>query len=1123
MPTPKDVFDNPHSHWSFITSSSDDDFEGQHLDRKEAGRVGENGLVSPSELTRVREHITKCISAFANANQNGSLLIVGVSTGGEIRGLGHLNENQLNSLTCFNQLLRNQAATLKAVDCVNYAGVQDQVLLIYVPYAANGICETLETPPKAWFRSGKQNLPLSDQLREQLKRDKQIVDFERTYCCPFHMDDVDKHVLQEFRRVFLADAAYDCDDQELLYRAGAISRDGEIYAFTNAGFLFFAANPQRLLPWAYIRLLRFESKSNTVEARGLPTFDKAFDGPIPQQIRNMRSFFRESGFFKVYQRRNPEGGFTEDPEFPYIAVDETIVNAVAHRDYGIRLAIECVHYRDAFAVESPGRILQRDRDLPDKFSLDTTILDSMPRNSKLMEWLKIMRDEQGAAFVRAISEGTKQMRLEMEQAGLPAPLYTTSHSRTTVVLFNNAEEREALLRAMSVAQVSTQYANLFPLRFVSKYGQEISPSELKGRRGEIMTYLQDALEANGWYTDTFQHGRLVAHRRGTDLNLPGSTRSSFRFYPAYSFCLREYWNRLYLCIDYTLEVKNVQSVSSLLRRIPANELRGRSAVAELRGWHRGKIVAVDAELSRVHFFDLGRDEPIPSDKVIPDLPISLIEDVLSKSGITFDLSKEIKRHSLALEPGAARARAEKAMAVAQELVTSVFPLDAGDLQGILETTPEPLVQGEDMARSLVVQTIPEPPVEFSQRRESQDIRRGITRFGAYQDAQRTIELVPICTSDMRANMVKLIERLRTGKYRYTGSERTFSTDLVYSSIVTVPSPEDVLEESKRLLSERPGWVGSAGLDRLFLVYTPERGYARDDQNSPYYRVKRFLLEQGIPCQMVDTPTLLDPDWKDLNLALNIIAKCGITPWVLPDSIPDADFFVGLAYTQSRKRNSVRLLGYATVFNKFGRWQFYSGRTDVFSYEERTRYFASLTRQTLERLTLRESPSIYFHYSARFSRDDREAILSAARSVRPSGTYSFVSINPHHQVRLYDSRPETDGSLARGSYVATTPNQILLSTTGYNPFRKALGTPKPLEVTIWVERPEGAPNSPPDLKALAVQILSLTKLNWASTDSISGEPITTKYAGDIAYLTDAFIRQTGTFRLHPILESTPWFI
>jgi hypothetical protein len=81
----------------------------------------------------------------------------------------------------------------------------------------------------------------------------------------------------------------------------------------------------------------------------------------------------------------------------------------------------------------------------------------------------------------------------------------------------------------------------------------------------------------------------------------------------------------------------------------------------------------------------------------------------------------------------------------------------------------------------------------------------------------------------------------------------------------------------------------------------------------------------------------------------------------------------------------------------------------------------------------------------------------------------------------------------------------------------------LEINASVNRPKGSPEALPDTKGLAMQILSLTKLNWASTDSLCGEPITIKYAGDIAYLTAAFLRQGRTFSLHPALEQTPWFI
>lgn len=426
-----------------------------------------------------------------------------------------------------------------------------------------------------------------------------------------------------------------------------------------------------------------------------------------------------------------------------------------------------------------------------------------------------------------------------------------------------------------------------------------------------------------------------------------------------------------------------------------------------------------------------------------------------------------------------------------------------------------------------VRSLPEPSVKFNRQLESPDIRDGITRFGSYEHPERRIEIVPITVPEWRDAMAALIVRLQNGKFKFRGAERTFGTQFTYSSVIAASSPEGILEECQRLLRERPEWVGNTNLDRIFVVHTPESSYNSDDERAPYYIIKRFLLEQGVPCQMVDTPTLKNPDYKDLNLALNLVTKCGISPWVLPDEIPDADFFIGLSYTQNGRRGQERLMGYANVFNQYGRWQFYSGNTQTFPFNERTRYFGELAEATPRRIEgegrLTETPNISFHYSAKFSREDRQAILEAARKVRPQGTYAFVSINTHHDVRLFDSRPETDGSLARGNYVMASPSQIFLSTTGHNPYRKALDTPQMLEATVRLERPEGAPHTAPDLRVLAIQVLNLTKLNWASTDSLCGEPITTKYAGDIAYLTAAFLRQSATFHLHPVLERTLWFI
>jgi predicted HTH transcriptional regulator len=1123
MPDPREVFEHPAGHWSFLTAPDDTQFEGQYFDRKEAGRARPNAP-HKVDLDSAMENIKACISAFANTNKSGSLLVIGISSKGEVKGINHLSDNHRGRLTSFNLLLADQAAQAKFFECVNEADEKDFICLVYVPYTSRRICQTTSSNnPQAWTRQGTQNIQLNQAQLDQLRRDKGVVDYELSDCCKYNPEDLDRANFAEFRKAFLRDSDYIDSEEELLYQVGAADKRNSGYILTNAGLLFFASNPQRILSSSFIRLLRFETDIENFDNRGLPTFDKKFTGSIAKQIRDVRTFFRDSGFFKLYQKRRPDGGFLEEPEYPLIAIDEAIVNAVAHREYAIGLPIECEVYRDAFVVRNPGRLQQRDKDVPEHFSLENMKLNSSPRNPKLVEWLKMMRDERGGEFIRALSEGTRRMRDDMRGLGLPAPTYRMTESETMVTLFNNAKEREANLRGADIVE-SSEFTNLFPLTLVADSEKVFNSEEFSDYCKDIMVAFKDALSSRGWYIDSFKFGRLTAHRKGVEISLPHSVNKIVRFYPAYVFQVRRYLGNYFLCADYTLEVKNIRTTQACLDYFSQSDLIGKLAVANWNGWETGKVISADKEWTNVYFFDYKQEAQVSSDKVIPNLSKMQINHLLSSNGVNFDLSKLIKEHSLSLLPNSSRIRFDKVQATITNVSQEIFPLKVVNFQCGLKSKPALLHRQALFVSGFQVRSVSEPDVEFSHHSESKDIREGITKFGAYGDIQKKVEIVPICVDGLRGKMVSLIERLKTGKYKYKGSERTFRTRFTYSSVITPASVEDTLDECKRLLMEHPEWIGNNSLERIFLIHIPEETYPLDDEKSPYYAVKRFLLESGIPCQMVDTSTLSNPDWKDLNLSLNVVAKCGVIPWVLPGAIPDADFFVGLSYTQSSRSNYERLMGYANVFDQYGKWQFYSGNTDAFPYNEKTKYFSSLIEQTLHKLSsLSETPSIYFHYSAKFSREDRAAILEAARRIRPQGKYSFVWINSSHNVRLYDTRIETDGSLSRGSYVATSPNQIYLSTTGYNPYRKSLGTPVMLEVNIRVEYPKDSPNSPPDLRALAAQILSLTKLNWGSTDSLCGEPITTKYAGGIAYLTSAFLRQGSYFRLHPVLEKTPWFI
>lgn len=432
MPTPKEVFDNPLQYLDFLRSN---DFEGQYFERKEV-RIDTN-----NQINTLKDKIKQCISAFANSNRAGGLLILGIADDGTLKGTQHVDEQTLNGILQVARDLSNHATQLEEVVLPN--SDQKKIHLLYTPWTPNGICETFADFPKTWKRFGAQCLPLTEQDREQLKRDKKIVDFETSYCCPYDPDELDKAVVEEFKSVFLEtrNAQYEYSTEAFLLNIDAIRQiEGEKCAFTNAGYLFFASYPRKHFPSAYVRVLRFEVNVEESGARGATTFDKDFDGALPNIIRKLQTFFKDSALFRTMIRRSSHGGFIEDPEYPGLAVDEAVINAIIHRDYGFNSAIHCIAYRNGLVVENPGGIPQ---EVPRHFSLADTVLHSVLRNHKIVEWMRFMKDEQGEPLVRALSEGTRKMRQEMENLGLPAPNYETETQRTSVTLYNHFEERLA--------------------------------------------------------------------------------------------------------------------------------------------------------------------------------------------------------------------------------------------------------------------------------------------------------------------------------------------------------------------------------------------------------------------------------------------------------------------------------------------------------------------------------------------------------------------------------------------------------------------------------------------------------------------------------------------------------
>lgn len=1109
MYQPIDVFNDPESYIDFLTNPDLEQLYGQHFDWKE--------IPKPYNKDNAKKGIIECVSAFANSNKDGGIIVLGINdkTKG-IVGTEHLTEAQLNNILALpNQCLHNQSCQTKALNIQGH-----RVYIIYTPYEERNICYTKSSPNEAWKRNGNQNEPFKREDWDHFRNRKNPGLWEMQPCAEYEERLLDLALFEEFKGAWLADSetATSYSILDVLDNAGAIIKHNDKWWFTNAGYLFFCSNPQRLFPSAYIRFLKYEAKMQDRPNPGNTVGEHEFKGALPTMIRKIRDWVKDSSWFRRYTYRAPDGfSFIHEDEYPIFAIGEAIVNSVVHRDYALQMPIECISYTDSFQVRNAGGILQNQITLPPAFELGSIPIKSYARNQKIAEWFRKMPDEDGKPFVRRLSEGTWRMLKEMQNLNLPAPSYQTN-GETILSFQNNIEERSKRFFSHNAPLRSTnEYLNLFAINFQGN----IEAYDKKILQKEILGVLKDNLQVNGWYVDRYSKGRLTVHQKGATfpLNNPAAEKLC-NIFKANILQVKIIEGRFYLALDYKAELKNIQAISQLEGNIQKNLLHKTGIVKYQEKWENCIIRFVEDEASVVYLIDFDAEIKVQNTLIYPNLSIEQFEQNLKTQGVQFDLHSKLKEASLLTLPNAAIERAKLTLQAAQA-IARITPLKFNGFQLTVEAQPvfllnAPEISNPNIPALSVFHDLQEPQVAFANKHQSVNILEGLNKFGSYGNNPRNITIIPVCTISEREPMVELIERLQTGKYKYEGSERTFGVKFIYETIYTTFLHKEIEAECKRIVQQHPEWEGDRSLSRIFLVSMPENLFPLDDHGSPYYGIKEYLFEKGIPCQMVNTPTLVNPDWKDLNLALNIVAKCGLVPWVLSEKLPQADFFMGIAYTTTRhSKNREKMMGFVSVFDEYGRWRFYKGES-VFSFEKKKEYFAKLVPETLKELGhLPDNAKIHIHTASRFSREDEQTILSAAKGVLPNAQFSFVWINDGHILRGYDNS-NVGGSLSRGSYVNLSPRQLLLSTTGYNTFKKSLGTPRLIDAVIHTE-------GHIDLKLYAKHLLSLTKLNWASTNALSGEPITTKYASNIAYLTEKFIQRKGGFKLHKVLEKTPWFI
>jgi predicted HTH transcriptional regulator len=1089
------------SDWRFLTQPK---IEGQWFERK-----AHLPTQQPANLKEFRYQIARTICGFANSNPDvGGLLVIGIGDGGELRGIDRLGQDYANIILPYSQLLDGPIPEHKLVDCIRDDGLTDHLIFIYTPFLQQRVART--TDGQCHIRRADQTVTLHPEEAQDLAYHKGELHFEDEPAGPLNQQDLDPSIVKEFveqcvQKKHLRDIPSITDALRLAHLT-IQQKDGQTY-LTKGGLLVFHKDPLRSIPGAYVRYFRYVGRDD----QSPQIRDEQFEGPIPTIIQKLREFL-PTQFARFSYRR--EGSLVTEDEYPQAAWDEAVVNALVHRSYSQQTRPVWIrHFDDRFEVTSPGRY-------PLGVTPDNLI--HTPRNTHLMEALRYLD------FVHMAEEGTKTMRRVMLNTGLPTPEWSPPGlDRVTCTLFNNIDERiKARTDLATRARITptTVVSNIFPLRIRSPFTRDPNApfAEEVGRPafGEVRNAFLKALRAAGFRVDSFAGVSAVDFANEYVVPaLAGSKAAAI--YPGIEFRLLELDRSFYLVLDHTVEIRNRANASRVKRALPWLRLDNhrRCFIRSNAGWVPGYIVEGMDGSYRV---ELKRDgqtsqETIEAgaDIVIPDLSTTELIALLQAEGIQVQLIQEIRKASLVTARDAPRRRLERVREIAEKLAERVFPLVVGPHEIQFSTVPAEINQPP----LLMGQKLRDPKAQFDSKglRQDEDILRGLTTFGSFEKPQTEIPIVVMCPASWVMKMQGFIVRLRQGYQRYRGMETTFGAR--FGTITTVVSETQEYEaKAVETIAQLPRDSRPA-----FIVFAPERGISRADYNSAYYRLKRILLEAGYPSQMVDEETLENPEWKDLNFALDVFAKSGFVPWVLSEGMPNADLFIGLSSSIiTYKGQRQRVVGYANVFDDFGRWLFYQGASESVPYENRNAMFAELLSKITRdyQAKRRKLQWVHIHHSARLRREDRDEIARGILNEAPGAEISFVYVNEHSNFRLFDESPKGDGAAERGTWVLLSPNSFVIATTGPNPLdQKYLGTPRPLEIRV---NRIGAKEML-DLATYAQHILSLTRLNWASTRAFCHSPITIKFANDIAYLMNVFLATGAEFRLHDRLRSTPWFL
>ena len=358
----------------------------------------------------------------AMANTSGGTVLLGVSPrSGQIQGISNLRDTHdriFQAALLADPPLILPLPVLQKID-------ESQVLWITVPA---GLPYVYSMEGRYLWREGSRNTPIPARWLRQLLLERGAVQFETQIPPGATLDDLDmaqvNAYVERFRFPVVDGAGLGSDlAPEFLLQRGCLKRENGKLRPTYAALLLFGRHPQRWLPAATILSARFSGVTF-----GDQYIKQDINGSLPEQLHQAELFVRDNlrSVVRLVGLRHQE-----TLEYPFEAVRELLVNAVAHRDYNLQG--DCIHlniFTDRLEVTSPG-------ELPGTVTLKNLLEARFSRNAVIVQVLADL------GYVERLGHGLERVVNLMGENGLQTPRFE-EHAGTFRVTLLGEPSHEAL-------------------------------------------------------------------------------------------------------------------------------------------------------------------------------------------------------------------------------------------------------------------------------------------------------------------------------------------------------------------------------------------------------------------------------------------------------------------------------------------------------------------------------------------------------------------------------------------------------------------------------------------------------------------------------------------------------